>query len=73
LTAVIQQLSGADAVVEELARPIIDRELYHTSHSNDAWKDGIKALIAAELAQKLAAPEIATNPTTTGDPGQSAD
>jgi hypothetical protein len=72
LTVVIQQLSGADPVVEKLARPIINRELYDTSHANDAWEDGIKGLIAAELAQKLPAPVIATSPTTAGDPGESA-
>jgi hypothetical protein len=72
LTVVIQQLSGADPVVEKLARPVIDRELYHTPRSSDAWEVGIKGMIAAELAQKLPAPETATTPVTAGDSGESA-
>ncbi len=35
MNIVVQQLSGADPVVEKLAKPAIDRELYPSTHGND--------------------------------------
>lgn len=71
LTVIVQQLNGADPVVEMLAQPIINRELYPSSHRNDAWEASVKAVVASELAQKLSAPETPVTPVTTGDPGDS--
>ena len=35
LNIVVQQLSGADPVVEKLAKPAIDRAMYPSTHGND--------------------------------------
>lgn len=72
LSVVVNQWSGKDPVAEKLAKPLIDRELYPSLHENDAWEDGIRAAIAAELAQKLPAPETAAKPATAGYYGESA-
>src|SRR5512139_2260732 len=37
LTVVVQQLNGADPLVERLAKPLIDREKYPTLHANSSW------------------------------------
>lgn len=72
LTVVVNQWAGRDPVAEKLATPLIDRALYPSLHENDALEDGIRAAIAAELAEKLPAPETATKPATAGDSGESA-
>lgn len=68
LTLVVNQWAGRDPVAEKLAKPLIDRELYPSPHANDAWEDGIRAAIAAELAEKLPASEDAEKAATVGDP-----
>lgn len=72
LTVVVNQWSGKDLVAERLAKPLIDRAQYPALHENDELKDGIQAAIAAELAQKLPAPETAERPATARDRGESA-
>lgn len=72
LTVVVNQWSGEDPVAERLAKPLIDRALYPSLHANDEWKEGLRAAIAAELTQKLPAPETALSPTTAGDSGESS-
>jgi hypothetical protein len=72
LAVVVNQWAGRDPVVERLARPLIDREKYPALHEDDAWEEGIKAAIAAELAEKLPAPEPADKPATAGDSGEPA-
>lgn len=72
LTVVVNQWSGKDPVAERLAKPLIDRERFPSLHENDDWEDGVRAAIAAELAEKLPEPETATKPATAGDPGESA-
>jgi hypothetical protein len=72
MTVVVNQWAGRDPVAERLAKPLIDREKYPLLHENDAWEDGIRAAIAAELAEKLPAPESAEKPPTAGDFGESA-
>jgi hypothetical protein len=72
LTVVVQQWSGTDPVAEKLAKPLIDRGLFPSLHENDEWEDGIMAAIAAELAEKLTAPESASKPATASDPGELA-
>lgn len=64
LTVVVQQLNGADPLVEKLARPLIDREKYPSLHTNDEWQAQIRALVAAELADKVRMPETIENPAT---------
>lgn len=61
LNVVVQQLSGADPVVNRLAKPIIDRYKYPGMHGDDAQDDHIRALIAAELQQRISTPEILEN------------
>ena len=53
LTVVVQQLNGADPLIDKLAKPHLSRALYPALHQDDAREDGIKALVAAELAAKL--------------------
>lgn len=64
LTVVVQQLNGADPLVDKLARPLIEREKYPSMHADEGWKDGIKALVAAELAAKVRMPETIESPAT---------
>ena len=49
LTVVVQQLSGHDPVVAELAAPHIDRLKYPALHGNDDLDDALRAEVAAEL------------------------
>ena len=71
LTVVVNQWSGKDPVADRLAKPLIDRALYPSMHGNDDWQDGMRAAVAAELAQKLPAPENAETPVVAGDSGES--
>lgn len=64
MTVVVQQLSGADPLVEKLAKPLIDRQKYPSMHADDGWQAQIRALVAAELAEKVRMPEIIENPAT---------
>src|SRR5574337_74 len=72
LTVVVNQWSGKDPVAERLAKPLIDRAQYPSLHATDELKDRIQAAIAAEIAQKLPAPETAENPAAARDRGESA-
>lgn len=58
LTVVVQQLNGDNPLVNRLSKTVIDQHKYPSLHENDAWEDQIKALIAAELAEKI--PEMKT-------------
>ncbi|MGJ0428421.1 hypothetical protein [Methylobacter sp.] len=53
LTVIVQQLSGDNPLVNRLAKPVLDQYKYPSLHENDGWQDQIKALIAAELAEKV--------------------
>jgi len=53
LTVVVQQLNGADPLVNKLAKPMIERQKYPILHGDDDFEDGIRALVAAELAEKI--------------------
>jgi len=72
LTVVVQQWSGTDPVAEKLAKPIIGRAQFPMLYENDEFEKSIHAAIAAELAEKLPAPETGTKPATAGDSGESA-
>lgn len=65
LTVVVQQLNGADPVVDKLARPAIDRRKYPALHENDAWEARIRASVAQELEEKVRKVETIENPATT--------
>ncbi len=54
LTVVVNQLSGADNLVEKLAQPHLNRVRYPALHQDDGFEDGLKALVAEELARKVA-------------------
>ena len=62
LTVVVQQLNGADPLVNMLASRMIDRERYPGLHQNDDWEDSIRSRIASELAEKIKAVETLPNP-----------
>ena len=69
---VVQQLNGADPLVDKLARPLIDRQKYPSMHTDDGWQAQIRALVAAELVQKLRTTETIENPATARLGGPSA-
>ena len=62
LTVVVQQLNGADPLIDKLAQKAINSVKFPDSESG--WKDGIKALVAAELAEKVRNVEIIESPAT---------
>ncbi len=62
LTVVVQQLNGADPLIEKLAQKVI-----HSTKFPDAdggLKDQIRTLIAAELTGKVRTLETIENPAT---------
>jgi len=64
LNIVVQQLSGADPVVERLAKPALDRMLYPALSGNDDLKAQIQALVAIELQDKIKPLETIESPAT---------
>jgi len=70
LTVVVQQLNGADPLIDKLAQRAIHSVKFPDSDSG--WKDGIRALVAAELAQKVRIVETIENPATARVTGPSA-
>jgi hypothetical protein len=72
LTVVVQQWSGKDPVAEQLAQPVIHRRLDPALSHDDEVKEGIRAAIRAELAEKLPALETAGKPVAARDSGESA-
>lgn len=61
LTVVVQQLSGADKVVDKLTRETAQALQF----PEDDWQQTIRTIIAAELVQKLPAQESASTPEKT--------
>jgi len=55
LAVVVQQWNGDDPVASRLAKPIIDRALYPGLYENEKLEETMRALVAQELGQKLAA------------------
>jgi len=53
LTVVVNQLNGADPLVNRLAKPLVDREKFPLLHRNDAQEVYIRGQVAAELQQKI--------------------
>jgi hypothetical protein len=72
MNIVVQQLSGADPVVEKLAKPAIDRVMYPATYANDDLKAHIRALVAIELQAKVKPLETIETPAVArlcGDSG----
>jgi hypothetical protein len=70
LTVLVQQLTGADQLVERLAQNVIHSTKF--PDTDGGFKDHIRALVAAELDGKLRNLETIENPATTRLIGQSA-
>lgn len=64
MNIVVQQLSGADPLVEKLAKPAIDRAMYPSTHGNDDLRAHIRALVAIELEAKVKPFETIETPAT---------
>ena len=64
MNIVVQQLSGADPLVEKLAKPAIDRALMPNSYGNEDFKAHIRALVATELQVKVKPLETIESPAT---------
>ena len=64
LNIVVQQLNGRDPLVERLANPTIQRDKYPSMHTNDAYEDHIRTLVAAELIEKMKQVETIENPAS---------
>ena len=62
LTVVVQQLNGADPLIDRLTRETIHSAKFPDSDRD--WKDGIRALLAAEIAEKVRIVETIENPAT---------
>lgn len=62
LTVVVQQLNGADPLIEKLAQKVIHSTKYPDADGD--FKDQIRALVAAELAGKLRTVETIENLAT---------
>lgn len=73
LTVVVQQLNGADPLVEKLAKQVIHKIEFPSMHSSDGWKDTIKSSVAAELAEKLPTVETIESQATARLPGESGE
>ena len=70
LTVVVQQLNGADPLIEKLAQKVIHSTKF--PDTDGGFKDHIRTLVAAELDGKLRNLETIENPETTRLIGQSA-
>ena len=70
LTVVVQQLNGADPLIDKLAQKAINSVKFPDSESG--WKDRVRALVAAEVAEKVQTVETIENPATARVGGPSA-
>lgn len=68
LTVVVEQWSGNDPLVAKLAQPLITRAQYPHLDQQDAAKEHIRDLVAAELRDKLSVPEAPPALAWAGDP-----
>jgi len=64
LTIMVQQLNGADPLVDRLALPVINRGKYPELHQDDDFKARVKASVAAELMEKIKPAQSPENPAT---------
>jgi hypothetical protein len=68
LTVIVQQLNGSDPLVDRLAKPLIERQKYPSLCRNDDFEASVKALITAELAEKMPNPKTAETQQRRGIP-----
>lgn len=54
LTVVVQQLNGENALVNRLTKDVINHHKYPELYQDEAYEHQIKAIVAAELAEKVA-------------------
>ena len=64
LNIVVQQLNGADPLVERLAKPLIHQQTYPSMHTKDAFETHIRALVALELTEKIKQVETIESPAS---------
>jgi hypothetical protein len=64
LMVVVNQLNGADPLVNKIASPLIHREKYPSLHIDDAYESNIRSQVAAELQQKVRMTEIIESPAS---------
>ncbi len=64
LNIVVQQLNGRDPLVERLTSPTIQRDKSPSLHTGDAYEAHIRALVAAELLEKMKQVETIENPAS---------
>lgn len=62
LSVVVNQLNGADPLVNQIAEPFIEREKFPILHANDAQEAYIRGQVAAELQKKIKLVETIENP-----------
>ncbi|ATG91418.1 hypothetical protein [Methylomonas koyamae] len=62
LTVVVQQLNGENPLVNRLSQRIISHHNNPFAHNDDEFEDHIKALVAAELAEKIPILETPSTP-----------
>lgn len=72
LTVVVNQWAGHDPLTEKLAAPLINRAQNPFLYGDNELAESLRGAIAAELAQKIPAPETAEKPATAGDSSTSA-
>ena len=62
MTVVVQQLNNADPLIDKLTHKAIHAVKFPDSEGG--WKDGIRTLVAAELAEKMRSVETIENLAT---------
>lgn len=62
LTVVVQQLNGENPLVNRLSQRVINQHNNPFARDDDAFEDHIKALVAAELAEKIPILEAPSTP-----------
>jgi hypothetical protein len=70
LTVVVQQLNGADPVIDKLVQKAVHSVQFPDSEGG--WKDRIRALVTSELAEKVRTVETIENQATARVSGQLA-
>jgi hypothetical protein len=69
LTVVVQQLNNADPLIEKLAH----KTIMDIQFPEDNWKEDVKTVIAAELAEKVANHETSATPESARLTGQTCE
>jgi len=62
LTVVVQQLNGDNPLINRLSQRVISQHKHPFLHEDDAFEEQVKALVAAELAEKIPIFETPSTP-----------